>query len=202
MSERHEIEAAALALLISPKLAKALSNEWRSRILIEVFQRPLSASQFVTEFGGELTNVARCFRQLAVWDFIELCEERRGGGRRGGTERMYRGIPQSVVEEPAWESLPKFIRDELAALLVRYLWERVAAAAREGTLSGDDLQHLSCRVSELDAETRRELRMAMDALLRWLVKAEERARERLAKSGETPIPTTTALLMFRSPEAP
>lgn len=193
---------AALALLIPPKLAKALSNEWRARIMIEVFQRPLSASQFVTEFGGDLTNVARCFRQLALWDFIELCEERRGGGRRGGTERMYRGIAQNMVEEPSWDSVPKFIRDELAALLVRHLWERVTVAGRGGTLAGDDLQHLSCRVSELDSETRRELRMAMDAVLGWLSKAEERAKERLAKSGETPIMTTTALLMFRSPKAP
>jgi hypothetical protein len=65
--------------LISAKLAKALANPWRNRILIELHLRPMSPKQFADEFDGNLTVISRYFRELKMWGFLEVAEELRGG---------------------------------------------------------------------------------------------------------------------------
>jgi hypothetical protein len=77
---------------ISARMARALADSWRVRILSELSVRPMSPSQFVEEVGGELTHVSRCFRQLAEWGFVEVIEERPGRRRGAAIEHVYRGI--------------------------------------------------------------------------------------------------------------
>jgi hypothetical protein len=57
--EAHNREPTAFG--ISSKMARALADPWRIRILAELSLRPLSPSKFVKEFGGELTDIARYF---------------------------------------------------------------------------------------------------------------------------------------------
>lgn len=180
-------------------MAKAMTSQWRSRILIEVSQRPLSPSQFVRAIGGELTAVSRCFRQLAEWDYVEMIDQRRGGRRRGGTEHVYRGIRRAAIDTPDWAMLPLFLREEFSGSVIGALWNRVTAAFKGRTFDQDPERHVSWRASNLDLETWREVNTTLDKTLFWLLAAEERAAERLAKSGEEGIPVTTAMLSFRMP---
>ena len=102
------------AAMISPKLAKALANPWRARILSELCTRPMSPSQFVDEVGGELTGISRCFRQLAEWGYVEIVETKRGGRRRGGVEHVYANVQRAYYDTSAWEILPQYLKEDMS----------------------------------------------------------------------------------------
>ncbi len=186
--------------LISAKMAKALASTWRCRVVAELSVRPMSPSQFVEEVGGELTHISRCFRQLAKWDYIEVVEERRGGGRRGGVERVYRKIHRAHFDSPTWERLPRLLRDDITGNLLMTYLDRIREAIEADTIDAEGDRHLSWDTPSLDRQAWTELMTRLDEVLDWLPKLASESAERMAKSGEEPIPTTVGLTAFRSPK--
>jgi hypothetical protein len=186
---------------ISPEMAVAVANKWRSRILMELRVRPLSPTQFVKEVGGGRRHISRCFRQLAEWDYIEVVETRSGGRRRGGKERFYRLKHRAHFDTQAWEELPGFLRDEFSVSILQSYFARVAEAIEAGTFDAEVDRHLSWDGVALDRIAWTELIARLDQILYWLPTLEEEAAERMAETGEEPIPTVVGLAGFRSPKA-
>jgi len=187
--------------LISAKMAKALANEWRCRIIVELSARPLSPSEFVEQVGGELTTIARCFRQLAEWDYIEVLEERKGGHRRGATEKVYRKIQRGQLDTPVWAQLPQILRGDITSNFFNTYIERIQEAVEAGTVDVDDNRHLSWDVVPLDRQAFDELMDRLDEVLNWIPVLALEAAERMAVSGEEAIPTTVGLTGFRAPRS-
>lgn len=187
--------------LISAKMAKALANAWRARILAELSVRPMSPSQFVDEVGGELTNISRCFRQLAEWDYIEIVETRRGGRRRGGVEHVYRGIQRAHYDTESWKVLPRLLRDDISGNILASYFARITEALNAGTFDAEVDRHLSWDGIALDRQAWEELGSRLDEILQWLPELEAESNRRIAESEEEPIPTTIGLAAFRSPRA-
>lgn len=188
------------SLVLSPKMAKALSNKWRSRILMELSARPLSPSQFVEEIGGSMTHISRCFRQLAEWGFAEVIEERRGGRHGGGIERVYRNTKRAHFDTPTWETLPRFLRNEVSRSFLESYLARITEAIVAGTLDEETDRHLSWTPVVLDRVAWVEITTALDDVLAWLPRLEAESFERLKETDEQ-IPTTVGLTAFRSPAA-
>lgn len=184
--------------VISPTLAKALSNKWRSRIFAEVSVRPLSPSQFVEEIGGSMSHVSRCFRELAKWGFIEIIEERNGGRRGGGVERIYRSTQRPHFDAPTWEAFPQLVRDEISRFFLANYFGRVADAIKAGTFDEDIDRHLSWKPIVVDREAWTEISESLDEILAWLPILESESLER-TDDVETLISTTVGLASFRSP---
>src|ERR1700729_3989830 len=90
------------AAFISPRLAKAMASPLRSRIMMELSIGDMSPSEFCEIVDADLSAAARAFRQLAEWGFAEVVDQRRGGGRRGGTEKIYRRIGRAFFDPPTW----------------------------------------------------------------------------------------------------
>jgi hypothetical protein len=191
----------ATPFVISAKMAKALANEWRSRILMELRVRPLSPTQFVNEIGGEKRNIRRCFRQLADWNYIEVIETKSGGRRRGGEEKFYRQKQRAFFDTGTWELLPRFLRDECSAAFLHSYFFRVNEAIEAGTFDVEVDRHLSWDGVALDRIAWTEVMVQLDGVLEWLPMLEEEAAERMKETGEEPIPTTVGLAGFRSPKA-
>jgi DNA-binding transcriptional ArsR family regulator len=185
--------------LISAKLAKALANPMRARIMAELCARPLSPSQFQTIAGGNLGNIARYFRQLEEWEFIEVIEIRRGGRRRGGAEHIYRRIHRYLIETPQWAVLPSFLREDISANVLSVYFARVNEAIEAGTFDAETDRHLSWDKATLDRQAWEELGARLDEVLNWLPELARESAERMKESGEEPIPTTIGLAAFRSP---
>jgi hypothetical protein len=183
---------------IDSKLSKALSNRWRCRILAEVSVRPMSPSQFVEEIGGSMTNVARCFRELAQWGFLEVVEVRKGGRRGGGVERIYRSTRRPYFDGPSWEALPHVVRDEISRTFLANYFERVADAVKAGTFDADTDRHLSWKPVVIDREAWQAIGASLDEILLLLPELERRSLERM-NNVEDLIPTTVGLAAFRSP---
>jgi len=184
--------------VLTPKTAKALSNRWRSQILMELNARPMSPSQFVEEVGGSMTHIARCFRQLAEWGFIEVVEERKGGRHRGGIERIYRNTQRAYFDTPSWETLPRFLRNEVSKSFLASFMERITEAINAGTFDAEVDRHLSWKPVTLDRVAWAEITTCLDEILEWLPVLEAESIKRLEKV-ENFIPATVGLACFRSP---
>jgi len=184
---------------LTPKTAKALSNRWRSRIMMELNARPMSPSQFVDEVGGSMTHVSRCFRQLAEWGFIEVVEEKKGGKRRGGIERLYRNTQRAYFGTETWETLPRFLRNEVSRSFLASYLDRITEAINAGTFDADTDRHLSWKTVALDRIAWAALSTALDSVLEWLPELEKESTTRAERKFETLIPTTVGLASFRSP---
>ena len=187
--------------MISAKLAKAMASEWRCRIIGELSIGPLSPSEFVERVGGELTTIARCFRQLAEWGYIEVVEERKGGRRRGATEKVYRKTKRAHIGSPAWTRLPQILREDITNNFLANYAERIQEAVEAETIDIEDNRHLSWDWGLLDRQAFDELMDRLDEVLAWVPTLALEAAERMAVSGEEPIPTTVGLTAFRSPSA-
>lgn len=180
-------------------MATAVGNPWRSRILGAAAQRELSPSAFIREYGGEISNIARHFRQLAKWGYLEEVERKSGGPRRGGIEHVYRTVRRAHLDTPSSEGLSRFIREDFSdSTLTDYL-KQIRDAVDVGTFDDDVERHLSWMALELNHECFRELSGWLDDLLARLPELQQRARQEMEESGEEPIPTTVGLASFRSP---
>jgi hypothetical protein len=184
--------------VLGPKLAKALSNRWRCKILMEVSIRPLSPSQFVEEIGGSMTHVSRCFRDLAKWGYLEVFEERNGGRRGGGVERIYRSTRRPYFDSDTWGTLPLIIREEMSEWFLRTYFDRVSESIEAGTFDADLDRHLSWKPLVIDRKAWGEIGARLDEVLDWLPDLERESRQRMPEFDDL-IPTTVGLAAFRSP---
>jgi DNA-binding transcriptional regulator GbsR (MarR family) len=185
-------------IAFGPQMAKALSNVWRSRILFELSSRPLSPSQFVEEIGGSMTHVSRCFRELAEWGLVEIIEERKGGRRGGGIERIYRGLRRPFLDTKSWASLPLLVRQEMSRSFLDAYMERVTEAIDAGTFDTEEDRHFSWKPILLDRPAWSELAQELDEVLGWLPSLESESLQR-TEDPEELIPTVVGLASFRMP---
>jgi DNA-binding transcriptional ArsR family regulator len=138
-----DIQAARVP--VSQRLAKALAHPLRMHILVETNKRPMSATEFARHFGGGITpsKAARHFRYLEKLGCLELVEERTGGRRRGGKEKIYRAIARSLFDESAWLLLPDSVQHEVTGVILSSYIERAAEAVAGGTIDRRQDRHLT-----------------------------------------------------------
>jgi DNA-binding transcriptional regulator GbsR (MarR family) len=198
-SRRHQPRSDhASKIAFGPQMAKALSNKWRSRILFELSSRPLSPSQFVEEIGGSMTHISRSFRELAEWGLAEIVEERKGGRRGGGVERIYRGLHRPFFDTAAWESLPLIVRQEMSQSFLGAYMQRVTEAIDADTFDAEEDRHFSWKPVLLDRPAWTELSQALDEVLGWLPELESGSLRRTDDPEEL-IPAIVGLASFRMP---
>lgn len=191
-------ESGVASPYIGPEMARAMASGWRSRILMEMSARStMSPSQFVEEVGGDLAHISRCFRQLAQQNLIELVEERRG--RRGGMLHVYRRIQRAHFDTPAWKRLPQALKEEFSNNILASYFARVAEALEANTFDEEGDRHLSWDLIHVDRRAWTEFVERLDELVAWTPELEAESAERMAESGEEPIPMTWGLAAFRSP---
>jgi DNA-binding transcriptional ArsR family regulator len=184
---------------IGPKLAKALSNRWRCRILMELTSRPLSPSQFVQEIGGSKSHIARCFRELSDFGYVEVFEEKKGGRRRGGVELIYRNVRRPYFDTRTWITLPRIVREEMSQAFLNSYVQRISEAMDEGTFDAETDRHFSWKPLALDRLAWTEVGETLDEVLAWLPKLEEASIRRSKGRIDQLIPTVVGLFSFRSP---
>jgi hypothetical protein len=188
--------------LVSPTLVKVLTSRWRAKIWSELSKRPMSPSQFVREFGGERSHIARRFRELAEWELIELVETRRGGRRRGGVEHVYRTVQRARIDNETASRLPLPMREEISANVLTDYVGRIAEAVEAGTFDAEVDRHLSYDAVALDRQAWTELTDELDRAIDSVPTIVVAAAQRMASSGEEPIPATIGMAAFRSPRSP
>jgi DNA-binding transcriptional ArsR family regulator len=183
------------------RMAKLLAVPLRIKILAELNARDMSAKQFYEEFGGgSLTRVSRQFRKLEEYDWIKKVASKSGGKRRGATEHFYRATAPAVFYNDSWAPLPASMKEMVSGRIFEEMGDRITQAMRAGTFDARADRHFTWIPLRLDKAGWNAVIGRIDDVFRFAIEEQEKARARMAKSGEEPIPVTVALAGFESPE--
>lgn len=198
------IESAAereTGLSNSVRLAKAMADPLRVKILLELSMRDMSPSQFFERFGGgSVSRVDRHFKVLLKYGWLVKVGEKTGGKRRGGVEHFYRAVRPALFDNESWATLPEPMRNSVTAQWFTTLSERVWTAMAKGTIDARDDRHISWTPLSVDQRGWDSIMPRVDALFEFIFEEQERAKRRMVDSGEDPIPMTIALAAFESPD--
>jgi DNA-binding transcriptional ArsR family regulator len=185
---------------MNPQTAKALSEPWRNRILIELHKRPMSPTQFADAFGGpNLGTVARYFRQLRDWGYLEVLEKRPSKSGRSVNETIYRAVSRGPLYLESWESISPDVKSAEPGLFIGALLDQIHQAVLAGTMDADIDRHLSWKSLLLDRQAWRDCRARLSETQAWVKRLEAESAKRQATKNLELIPTTVALMAFRSP---
>ncbi len=191
----------ALDVPYTVRLAKVMSNKLRMKIVMELSMREMSPKEFFDEFGGgTLSRVAESFRVLADYGWIHMTRTATGGRRRSATEHYYRATEPIIYYNDTWAALPGPIKEMISGGIFEEFFGRVREAMAAGTIDSRSDRHASWMPGRVDQQGWENIIGSIDALFHRIREELEEAGQRLAESGEEPIPMTVALAAFESPK--
>lgn len=182
------------------RLSVAFADPLRLRMITELYLREMSSTEFYEAYGGgSVPRVNRHFKTLAKHGWLTLVGTKTGGRRRGARENFYRATELAVIDLETWASLPESVRLAFTCRTYKQFAERAKDAISAGTFDVRSERHLTWTPLALDRRGWDRIIRALDAIFEELLKEQERASLRIAKSGEAPILTTAGLVGFESP---
>lgn len=188
---------------IDAEKAKGLTHPLRVAILGEFSKlggKLMSASDYAHRHDLPVPLVSHHFRALEKQGFIEEVEQKKV---RGAVEYLYRLKRKYIFEGDDWVRLPLPYRLEVSDRTMRNFFEAVSEAVVAGTFEDRPNERvLGWDRITLDEEGWRKIAVFFREGMDVAAEAAEESAERLAQSGEEPIPATWGLLFFESPEIP
>lgn len=181
---------------------KALANELRVRILVELNRRPLSPKGFQSRFGNwPLQHVAVEFRRLEELRCIEPIpsQGKKPGAGRGRPEQLYRPLRRSLFDEETWRELPSSLRSDVTGTTFTTFIERVAEAARAEVLDRRPDRHLTWSGLHYDLQAWQELLGCLDHLFKRSLEIHKQSASRAQAAEGRLLPVTVGLTCFESP---
>jgi hypothetical protein len=186
---------------LTERLAKVMADLLCLQIVGEANLRDISPTGFHAEFGGSIHRVHRRFKTLEQLGWLKKVDMKTGGRRRGAREYFYRATAPAIVDSPAWAKLPDSAKAARSWATFVKLTDGIKAAMRTGALDARDERTLVWSPFKLDEQGWKNAVAETNAVLAFVYEEQERAAERMAESGEEPIPMTVALAVFESPRA-
>lgn len=185
------------------RLSKAFADDVCLRIVHEANCRDISATQFHAEVGGDsVAAIRRRFKKLARFSLLTEVDTRTGGRRRGATEKFYRATGPAIfaAQNGPWVDVPESVEGNGAWRRFEGLSAQIKEAMRNGTFDAREDSCLAWSLLELDQRGWEVVTADLDALRRFAREEQDRAAERMAKSGESPVEMVIALAAFKSPK--
>jgi hypothetical protein len=187
-------------------ICAVLQHPIRPRILEVLNEVPKSGKQYVEEgllpaeyyesYDQALSLVAYHFRELAKHGCIELIDTH---ARRGGTEKIYRGVVRLFFTDEEFEAMPQATRRGLSRTTVQGMIARMDSALQADTFDSRTDRHLTWMPMSVDPRGWDEAMAAMAACFGKLEQIREDSRDRLAGSCDEVIPMTVGIVGFESP---
>ncbi|HWC48502.1 MAG TPA: hypothetical protein VG448_06450 [Solirubrobacterales bacterium] len=146
--------------------------------------------------GVDLRDAIRHFKRLEDLECIELVERSRGRGR----EHIYRPVRRALFDASSWLAVPDERKAGVTGEAMSTFMDRVAHAARCGTLDARTNRHVTWTALQFDEVGWREFLPAMNSAFYASLQLHIDAALRMRTSGEQPIPLTVGLFCFESPE--
>jgi hypothetical protein len=177
-----------------PRLAPILKDDVQLEIAWESNKRETSVTQFHREIGGaSRPAIGRRFKGLEGGGWLAKGRTATGGARRGAREQFFRATKPAIRDF-------SFAADPLSRLTGTETWqafESLCELAKEALISGTfDLRTDRCvswSLIRLDRQGWESVIAEIESLDRFIVEEQERAKLRMAKSGEKPITMTVGL---------
>ncbi len=182
------------------RLAIVFADPLRLKIVTELYTREMSPTQFYQELGGgSVSRVDRHFKKLAEYGWLKVIRKETGGRRRSATEHFYKATELAIFDLDTWSALPDSIKEALSWRTFEQLVERVREAISADTFDARADRHLSWTPVLLDQLGWENVIDEVEAQFSFLFDEQNRAKLRIAESGEESIRATVAMAAFESP---
>lgn len=184
---------------LAARLAMVASDTTRFEIVSECNLREVSPRGFREAFGGpSLAKLQQIFIELEQFGWIQRVPMLSGPPPEE-FDRLYRSDRGILIEDPVWVRLPQSIKSSLTLRIAETIQKRMREGMKAATIDARNDSHLSVTPLLLDREGWDMAIGRLGELLADIRAEQERARERLAETGEEPILMTVGLLGFESP---
>jgi len=144
-----------------------------------------------------LSIVAYHCRRLAEFGFLTVTEAK---GKRGPPIHYYSANVEAEFDAEEWSALTQAEREAISPVVWHRLVSQVDASMRQRLFDNRDDRWLVWGPLELDQQSWLELIDKFQELFRDIKRMQREATDRMAKSGEAPMPVTYGLLQFESPK--
>lgn len=178
------------------RLIKALGHPVREHILAVLNERIASPKEIGEEIGLEVEDFYHHFEVLEELDCIECVDAKQ---RRGATEHFFQATSGLVFDDGAWARLPKTLKSDLSANMVKPIFDDVVEAMRRQTFDAREDRHTSWMPAYLDEQGWREELELLNETLRRALEIRKHSARRLVETGERGTPATVAILGFEMP---
>lgn len=195
------VEGSTSAMPFPLRVSKVLADDVCLEIVAEANLREMSARQFHEDIGGDsVDGIRRRFKMLSEISWLSKVSEKRGGRRRGAVEYFYRATRPAIFDDLARAEVPAPVKTTNSWQTFEQLSDQVREAIDAGTFEARTDNHLSWSLLRLDQQGWERAAAAVEALFAFAIEAQEDAKLRMSRSGESPITTTLALAAFESPK--
>ena len=174
----------------------AINHPLRVKILATLATREASPSELAKEFDEDLGVVNYHARKLEKLGMVEVVRERPV---RGSTEHFYKSTTRPWWSTEQWSRVDSKLKSVTSAWILDRLIEEVATALNGGTFDNRNERHLSRTPMVLDQQGWMKVSAILDETLDVILQESAQATERMADSGEDPIPVTLGILSFEMP---
>lgn len=183
------------------RLFPVFADDICMQIVEEVNHREISVTQFSREFrdGGSKSAIHRRFKRLQEIGWIAKVREETGGTRRGATEVYYRATVPAISDTP-WANVPSSLRTSDNWRVFEELSELVKESMKTGTFDRRSDRCLAWSLLSLDRQGWEKVIGDLDSLHELVLGEQDRARHRLALSGEKAIKMIVTQAAFESPK--
>jgi hypothetical protein len=183
------------------RLSKVFADELSLRVLTELNLREMSPKEFYVELGGDsLSEVSRRFKQLTTTGWLKLVRTETGGRRRGAIEHFYRATGPAVFDTQDWSEVSESTKTTFSWTIFEQLDEQFKNAVAAGTLDARPERHLTWSLLMLDELGWERAIAAVEKLFALIFEEQEKAQDRIGKSGEETVRMTVAMAAFESPK--
>jgi DNA-binding transcriptional ArsR family regulator len=185
----------------SERLAPVLADDVCLQIVSELNRREMSVTQFHREFGGAtIGGIRRRFKKLETSGWLKRVRKETGGQRRGATEYFYRATKPAFFDGDVWADLSDALRGTRDGKTFECFSEIVKEAMRAGTFDARVDRYVTLSFLRLDQKGWANVIAGLDALSAFLLEEQERAKGRMAKSGEQPVLATVGIGALEAPK--
>lgn len=178
-------------------LHKALSHRLRAEILTFLTERTkASPVEMSRELLAPVGDISHHVKQLVKYGCAEEVETRP---RRGAVEHFYRAVLRPLVELEEMEEMPQPARRVFNGHTAQKILDDLREGFEHGTIERRADFHFTRVPMSLDEEGWQEMYVAHQRTLEETYEIQARSAERLEKSGEEPIRSTSVQLHFELP---
>lgn len=179
-------------------LSAIVSNETRSGFWSRLSEDTLSPAQLAREFGLTVNNAAYHVKVLVTLGAVELLYTEPS---RGSIQHFYRSIKRPYISEEGYAKMSLDERHAFARHVLQLAFADATHALTEGTFSARPEHYVTRIPMRLDQRGFRKLATIYAEAFSKVEGVRIESEERLAESGEKPIPTTAILTFFETPSA-
>ena len=181
---------------VNQALVKSLAHELRAEILAILNERMASPNELAKELDEGLSQVSYHVKVLKDYEVIRLVKTEP---RRGAVEHYYRATARAYLSDRDWHELPESVRVGMSADLFQMILDDVVASLEGEVFDERHDRHLSWTPMLVDEKGWKEINGLLHSTLKQVIKAQESAVKRLAKSNEDGFDMSVAMIGYQVP---